>query len=179
MKIADVEMKTHQLRKPGALIHRMGISLVVLTAVSMLFACSGKGGEKVSASTWKTYQLPFNHVVFDLKQTGEKDGWAVGERGLILRFDGTKWEQVESPVAVPLFALAFPESDRRWQSGPMGRFWKVIGMVGRRFKSRTSGTSCRLLSHRRQTDGLSEREVPLFTMTARNGKRLNHRKKWH
>ena len=62
--------------------------------VAYLFAgCTNGSVETAVQSTsekslWKTYSLPHYRSIYHLAFTSEPTGWATGERGTILSFDG-------------------------------------------------------------------------------------------
>jgi photosystem II stability/assembly factor-like uncharacterized protein len=50
-----------------------------------------------SRTDWGNYAQP-GMWLSNIKMRGDQDGWAVGEAGLLMRYDGSVWHVVESPV---------------------------------------------------------------------------------
>ena len=52
------------------------------------------------------------------------DGWAVGTAGTIMRWDGTSWSSVESPINVPLYSVDMVSSTEGWVVGADGTIYR-------------------------------------------------------
>jgi hypothetical protein len=63
-----------------------------------------------------SYSLRLNALSFP----GETDGWAAGEQGLLLHWDGLDWEAANSPADATLYALDFVAPDDGWAAGDGG-----------------------------------------------------------
>ena len=48
------------------------------------------------------------------------DGWAVGDSGAMLHWDGTSWQNVPSPAPYSLFSVAMVSETDGWSVGSSG-----------------------------------------------------------
>jgi len=55
------------------------------------------------------------------------DGWAVGEGGTIIRWNGTEWSLVTSPTTLPLYSLFMVSEDEGWAVGEDGTIIQWTG----------------------------------------------------
>lgn len=76
------------------------------------------GGRTWTAATLRTAGERLNDIVW----IDEKDGWAVGENGLVLRTrdGGAFWEDIASGTARQLHAVQFPGPGSGWAVGEAG-----------------------------------------------------------
>ncbi len=49
--------------------------------------------------------------------TSAVDGWAVGDGGVILHWDGSAWRQADSPTTYPLYSVALSSASDGWAVG--------------------------------------------------------------
>lgn len=98
-------------------------------------------GSKGSIVYWDTpllaplYSLPANDNI--LAMSGENEGWRVGDGGFISFWDGTKWNDIESPTTNDLYAVDFIAPDNGWAVGDGGIIlhwdgmaWTIIRQTG-------------------------------------------------
>jgi predicted secreted protein with PEFG-CTERM motif len=45
------------------------------------------------------------------------DGWAVGDYGTVIRWNGTAWSYVASPTTLPLYSVYMVSADDGWAVG--------------------------------------------------------------
>ena len=53
------------------------------------------------------------------------DGWAVGDSGIIIRWDGSNWENVTSPTTKHLFSVDMINSTDGWAVGSDGMHYPL------------------------------------------------------
>lgn len=64
---------------------------------------------------------PLNHTLFGAVFLSAEEGWAVGERGALLRYRAGRWEPLpSSPTDKHLFSVAFPSQQQGWAVGAWG-----------------------------------------------------------
>jgi len=63
---------------------------------------------------------PCHYELRALAMAAEDDGWAVGEHGTILRWDGTRWRAVDSPTRLALNDVDMAAADEGWAVGDQG-----------------------------------------------------------
>ncbi len=139
---------THSSAGPMALprLEKAGIlrSLLALTAIGLLaVGCSGSGAvnplspaaaSKPDASTaaeedsdviyWTAFPVTFTATdsLNGICLVDKKFGWACGNNGLLLKWDGTTWSKVETGLAQNenLMAVAFADENEGWAMGTQG-----------------------------------------------------------
>ena len=95
----------------------------------------------------------------------EHNGWAVGDRGTILRFDGNIWLSFNSPTTNNLFSVSFNNADH---GVAVGDFGTVLVFKDGAWKPVKSGSLARLLTVNVQNEnawiggGLECVKVPLM-----------------
>jgi photosystem II stability/assembly factor-like uncharacterized protein len=99
-----------------------------LTILSVLCACTQETPVTQQSSWESMVASPLNHTLFCAVFLSPDEGWAVGERGTILRYQARQWETVEpSPTDRHLFSLAFPSPQEGWAVGAWGTFVRYNG----------------------------------------------------
>ncbi len=89
---------------------------------------TGNGGWVNSSSIgsfWNDNGLARQSQLADVCMVNSRDGWAVGNLGLILHWDGSLWQRVPSPVGYDLRVVSMAGSNDGWipgQSGTMLRW---------------------------------------------------------
>lgn len=63
---------------------------------------------------------PCHYELRAVAMVTEDDGWAVGERGTILSWDGVAWRAALSPTRQSLHAIAMASSTQGWAVGDQG-----------------------------------------------------------
>jgi hypothetical protein len=73
--------------------------------------------------TWSTVSLPVSGVLHGLGAVSANDVWAVGNGGLILNWNGTRWSQVSNPSGqdAGLAAVAAFSANDAWLSAETAR----------------------------------------------------------
>jgi photosystem II stability/assembly factor-like uncharacterized protein len=74
----------------------------------------------------------------DIDMVDEQTGWAVGDYGLILRFQDGTWRKIDSPVIEDqLITVAAPSANEAWASGLKGNLlhyqdgqWQIVDRPG-------------------------------------------------
>jgi hypothetical protein len=115
---------------------------------------------RYSGGAWQNYDAPRGSTVFrSMSLTDSGDGWAVGDRGLIARFDGNAWLKEKSPVKVDLVAV-----DAKWAGawaigldGTVlcydGEQWVVV----KRFADKSAGSVSTLSQHEAFVSGSNKK----------------------
>jgi hypothetical protein len=72
--------------------------------------------------TWQCWDLerpdPLCHgPLYAVDMLSADDGWAVGDQGVILHWDGQAWSHVPGPTTEPLYALDMLSSTDGWAGG--------------------------------------------------------------
>jgi hypothetical protein len=74
---------------------------------------------------------PCHRALRDVAMRTDEDGWAVGERGVILHWDGTDFKKFESPVDITLRRVLAISADSAWAIGDRTVWDAAHGMVWR------------------------------------------------
>jgi len=108
---------------------RVKIFPLFLTILSLLYGCARETPPALPSSSWEhVVASPLNHTLFSAVFLSREDGWAVGERGTILRYRAGQWEAVEpAPTDRHLFSVAFPTPQEGWAVGAWGTFLRYDG----------------------------------------------------
>lgn len=88
-------------------------------------------------SGWRTAYLT-QSAVLDVVMMEDGAGWAVGEAGTILRYDGQSWGQVASPTDETLHAVDFASPDEGWAVGEGGTLLHYAGSDWQPFTAPTT-----------------------------------------
>ncbi len=102
--------------------------LAFLIAISFLLGASSAGSANARGEAKSSYSDAFSWSVASSPVTGNlnsidmvsvNDGWAVGDQGLVLHFDGKNWTAVNAPVTptTTLHAVAMSSADNGWAIG--------------------------------------------------------------
>jgi len=82
---------------------------------------------------WQQVESPTSNRLFSVHFISENDGWAVGEQGTIIHYDGSNWQLVESPTSVRLSEVHFNSATDGWAVGRWGTIlhydgscWQVV-----------------------------------------------------
>lgn len=73
-----------------------------------------------SIDSWNDWGLTRESQLADVCMVNSQDGWAVGNLGLILHWNGSFWQRVPSPVGYDLRVVSMASSDDGWILGPAG-----------------------------------------------------------
>jgi DNA-binding beta-propeller fold protein YncE len=90
---------------------------------------------------WKKVTSPTNQTLNAVKMLSANDGWAVGDAGTILRWNGSNWSEFSSTTTNNLNGLALLDGSNAWAVGDSGTILKWNGST---WQSYTSPTSLRL-----------------------------------
>src|SRR5712692_7840886 len=104
--------------------------LLLLTALGAGLCCSrAQETPTTPASSWEhVVASPLNYTLFCATFLSPDEGWAVGERGTILRYRAGQWAAVEpAPTDRHLFSVAFPTPQEGWAVGAWGTFLHYDG----------------------------------------------------
>jgi len=90
----------------------------------ILLALTGAGAlhSADAGETWTRQKSGTEATLYHVDFRNEKQGWAVGERGTILRTEdgGNSWTKVESPARATLLSVQFVNEDEGWIAGRSG-----------------------------------------------------------
>lgn len=92
----------------------------------------------VGGPCWHVIESPTTQYLFSVYFVSENDGWAVGDDGTIIHYDGNNWNIVESPVADLLESIYFIEPNDGWIVGGSG---KILHYQGENWEEVASPTS--------------------------------------
>lgn len=70
-----------------------------------------------SASDWKEVESPTTRTLWSMFFVNKDNGWAVGDSGTIVHYDGTSWNAFESPTTSDLRSVYFPSDADGWAVG--------------------------------------------------------------
>ena len=65
-------------------------------------------------------QIVGTRTLWAVDMVSSSDAWAVGDSGIILRWDGTNWQNVTSPTTKHLFSVNMVNSTNGWAVGSDG-----------------------------------------------------------
>jgi len=75
-------------------------------------------------NSWNEYsEEPFksdSRYIYDIFNISESDVWAVGNKGCIYHYDGSKWKSVSSPITSHLYGLYMLSNSDGWAVGANG-----------------------------------------------------------
>ena len=74
----------------------------------------------------KIYKIP---LMRDIEMIDTLNGWAVGDSGVILHFDGTMWNPFPSGTYKRLIGVSFLDSQNGWAVGEGGCIFHFDIMV--------------------------------------------------
>jgi photosystem II stability/assembly factor-like uncharacterized protein len=77
-------------------------------------------------------------AILDIALMADGSGWAVGEAGTILHYDGRAWQSVSSPTDKTLHSVAFASENDGWAVGEAGT---ILHYDGRAWRSITAPTT--------------------------------------
>lgn len=109
--------------------HAMNRKLpLLLTILSLLYGCAREMPVTQQSSWEHVVASPLNHTLFSATFPSAEEGWAVGERGTILRYRAGQWEAVDpAPTDRHLFSVTFPTPQEGWAVGAWGAFLHYNG----------------------------------------------------
>lgn len=73
-----------------------------------------------AVTAWKQYPAPQSSGIHAVSMIGPDSGFAVGNKGMLLGFDGTKWSKQDSPVSGSLYGVHMVGPDAGWIVGSTG-----------------------------------------------------------
>jgi hypothetical protein len=101
-----------------------------ILALSVWAACLGlpdpaqAGPHSAAAPSWQLWsgggRDPAHRPLRAIAMLSTIDGWAAGELGAILHWDGRAWYPASSPASTALFAFAFTSPTNGWAMGEYG-----------------------------------------------------------
>lgn len=80
------------------------------------FGCS-RNPAAPSASDWQEVESPTTRTLWSVVFLQEDEGWAVGDSGTIVYYDGANWSTLESPTTADLRSAYFCSSTDGWAIG--------------------------------------------------------------
>jgi photosystem II stability/assembly factor-like uncharacterized protein len=79
-----------------------------------------------SMGNWNLVSSPVSANLRSIAMTSANDGWAVGDSGIILHWNGSVWGQANSPTSQPLYDLKMLSAMNGWPWAGLGP--SCIGM---------------------------------------------------
>jgi photosystem II stability/assembly factor-like uncharacterized protein len=70
--------------------------------------------------SWRGLGNPVRQEIWDAVFSGDDEGWAVGNAGAIMQWDGTRWDTVKSPTDRDLRSLDVASNGDIWAAGKEG-----------------------------------------------------------
>jgi hypothetical protein len=109
-----------------------GVSPFSVYAIAMNSSTSGwaagvDGFSRYEAPIWRYVKLPTNNVIRDISIVADDDAWAVGEGGVILRWNGTDWLLVTHHHEYLLNAVKMLDANNGWAVGANGTILRWNG----------------------------------------------------
>ncbi|MFQ5578872.1 MAG: WD40/YVTN/BNR-like repeat-containing protein, partial [Anaerolineae bacterium] len=101
----------------------LAVALMLLAAVRVTLGAAqppGVGWERV-------FGLPVAARLFDVEMVSDSLGWAVGDEGVILRYNGAGWQAVPSPTPFRLYGMALTTPTDGWAVGDYGTVLRLSG----------------------------------------------------
>jgi photosystem II stability/assembly factor-like uncharacterized protein len=104
------------------------LRLFLIPATILAFT-TGKGfetGEVKAASvegslgSWEPVSSPVSGVLYSVSMTSASNGWAVGENGTILHWNGSAWSTTSSPTGLDLYVVKMISQNDGWAAGEFG-----------------------------------------------------------
>jgi photosystem II stability/assembly factor-like uncharacterized protein len=81
---------------------------------------SNNGWTNWTSIDWSDWKFTSQSGLLDVCMISSQDGWAVGNLGLILHWNGSVWQRVPSPVGYDLHSVSMASSDNGWILGAAG-----------------------------------------------------------
>lgn len=110
-----------QFTIPGGCIHGMSAlsanDIWVTPAEGQPYMRRYTGG---MVNEWQQYTAPMNQGMNGVSMAGDTDGWAVGNGGMAIRFNGTDWQAVDTGTAYALKDVSMVSPEDGWLVGDMG-----------------------------------------------------------
>jgi len=89
------------------------VILLLIVSSSITFAQN----QYQIAPRWSRVNSPTAVTLRGVSMVSSSDGWAVGEQGTILHWDGTEWSPMVSPTSADLYAIDMVTTDDGWAVG--------------------------------------------------------------
>ena len=111
----------NQITVPGGCVH--GIDYVnannvwATPAEGQPYMRQYTGG---ALTSWTNFAIPASSGMGGVSMVSETDGWAVGNAGRVIHFDGTAWQQQTVPVTQALKTVDMVATDDGWIVGAGG-----------------------------------------------------------
>ena len=90
-------------------------------------------GNDTETYRWYELESPTEENLCSVYFVNSNDGWAVGDRGTIVHYDGSSWQLVDCPVRFDLWDVYFISSNSGWAIGNSdsilhynGDVWEVV-----------------------------------------------------
>src|SRR5512136_789248 len=82
----------------------------------LVLSCLTSFAMNVQAENWSWIRVasPANTSFQSVDMLSSTDGWAVGSKGSIARWDGTAWSEVVSPTSYKLACVSMVSSSEGW-----------------------------------------------------------------
>ncbi|MBW2528555.1 MAG: hypothetical protein JRI23_30560 [Deltaproteobacteria bacterium] len=110
-----------QFTIPGGCIHGMDAitptDIWVTPAEGQPYMRRYTGG---MVNEWEQFTAPMTQGMNGVSMAGETDGWAVGNGGIALRFNGTDWQRVETGTTAALKDVFMISPEDGWLVGGTG-----------------------------------------------------------
>ena len=101
------------------------IMFLIFTSV-LLFGCEKKS-TKPKVPSWHIVDSPTTKSLNSVYFVTEDDGWAVGNSGTIVHYDGSRWSIVESPTEADLHSVYLVSPNDGWIVGNWGTILRYDG----------------------------------------------------
>ncbi|MDI6839316.1 MAG: hypothetical protein QMD71_00430 [bacterium] len=112
-------------------LSRSVVTVIILLSINIsVFGFTDGIWEQVASPT--TSRLCFVYFV------AKDDGWAVGDDGIIIHYDGNNWSIVGSPTGNVLWSVYFTSPDTGWAVGNFGTILQYDGEIWNTFTSPTT-----------------------------------------
>lgn len=112
-------------------------TLVLKVGLLMMVGLLGMGVVSVDAEDFLPNPSPTTRLLNSVSMVDAHDGWAVGYRGTIVRWDGTRWSNVSSYTTATLNSVHMIDADDGWA---VGAFGTIVRWDGRLWGPVTSPT---------------------------------------
>jgi len=103
---------------------KAGLTVTILLTSICVNLPLAKAGEIVF-SEWTS---PTLSNLFSVYMVNTTDGWAVGESGTTIHWDGTQWTNVTSPTTYVLYSISMVNSNDGWAVGELGTIIRWDGV---------------------------------------------------
>ena len=102
-------------------LSHMCLPLLLGLAAAALCLLWGARKAMAEAGGWERVMgSPGPTRLFSVAMVSDTLGWATGDEGTILRYDGSSWKAIPSPCTYRLYALAMTSADEGWAVGDYG-----------------------------------------------------------